>query len=65
MVSKKMNVIDYVGAILTLAWALKCYLYQEEYMLYLGVGVVALLFAYLRPAKYIIEKNQLIKPKRD
>lgn len=62
LVSKNMNILDYIGALLTLLWALKCYIGQEEYLLYLVVGIVALLFAILRPTKYLIEKIRLPKP---
>jgi len=64
LISRNMNIIDYIGGVLTLLWALKCYIRQEEYLLYLCVGIVAMLFAIFRPTKYLIEKIRFTKPKQ-
>lgn len=63
MTSRTMNVIDYLGAIACLLWSLKCYLGQEEYILYLSVGIIALIVAYFRPTVWLINKTRQMQPR--
>jgi len=51
--SKTMVFLDYIGAFALLGWAGYEYSIDEEYMIVLGFGIVALAFAILKPAKLI------------
>lgn len=64
MISKKMQVIDYLGAFAVLIWAGFCYYKQEDYILYLVVGLIALVFAYIRPTKILVEKTRMMQQQR-
>lgn len=56
MTSKGMQAIDYIGAIIVLAVAGYKYYNEQPYELLLGVGILALIIAIIRPAKVMKDK---------
>lgn len=56
LTSKKMGVIDYIGAFLTLGYAGYKFYMGQDYLLWAIAGVIALVFAIVKPAKLIVKK---------
>ena len=63
LTSKKMRIIDFIGAVLCLLWAGKLYYYGEDFKLYLVVGLIGLVLAYFnftkRMFEFFLPKNNL------
>lgn len=54
--SKAMVVIDFLGAFGVLGYAAYLYSNNEDYKLWAGIGLAALIMAILRPTKLITKK---------
>lgn len=63
--SKTMVILDYLGAFAILGWSGYEYYTGDSYEWILGFGVLALIFAIIKPAKYINGSKDLEPSKED
>lgn len=62
--SKMMVYLDYLGALAFIAWGVYRYQNGENYEFILGFGIVALIFAVIKPAKYLNRDKKENKSKK-